>query len=174
VDNARPEQPPSSFSLLDIDSSHFLQLSPPTSPVFSNLLPLADGTRNQRSLRERTALTEPSQRYHSHPRLRTQESSEYNSNLRVPEQGLADFKERRDQRHQQLHNGRWEAYAIDGRKIRGTGYLAHTSDSNGNFLSTDLWVRSLAVAGRVRSRSSRVRSESRRCRLSTCILARNL
>jgi hypothetical protein len=60
---------------------------------------------------------------------------------------MADFKERRDKLHEQTYNGGpWESYAIDGRKIRGTGVLVHTGDDTGNHLSTDLWVKSIIAA----------------------------
>ena len=60
---------------------------------------------------------------------------------------MADFKERRDKLHEPTYTGgAWEAYAVDGRIIRGTGYLAHGGDEAGNYLSTDSWVKAVIAA----------------------------
>ncbi len=57
------------------------------------------------------------------------------------------FKERRDKIHEEVYkNGRWETYAIDGRKIRGMGFLTHPGDEIGNYLSTDSWVKAVISA----------------------------
>jgi len=60
---------------------------------------------------------------------------------------LIHFKEWRDVRHEALYTGGpWEAYAIDARKIRGTGVLSYAADDPKNHLSTAHWVNALADA----------------------------
>src|SRR5664280_188547 len=60
---------------------------------------------------------------------------------------MEDFKQRRDKLHEQTYTGgRWESYAVDGRKIRGTGFLAHHGDETGNHLATDAWVKAIITA----------------------------
>jgi hypothetical protein len=60
---------------------------------------------------------------------------------------MEDFKERRDKLHEQTYTGgSWDAYAIDGRKIRGTGYLRHAGDETGSHLATDAWVKAIITA----------------------------
>jgi hypothetical protein len=60
---------------------------------------------------------------------------------------MEDFKERRDKLHEQTYTGgSWEAYAVDGRKIRGTGFLRHAGDETGGHLTTDAWVKAIITA----------------------------